>query len=813
MPAPTIRAHRCTRRVSCALGLAFLAGFTAGNGPRAAGAARATGDAAYAPKVAPSRPDQARPLPLGAVRLTGGPLKRAQDLDAQYLLALKPDRMIALYRQRAGLPPRAEPLGGWDGDGRNLTGHIAGHYLSAVSLMWEATGDPRFKERADDVVRELEEVQDTHGDGFLLAQAGARECFDRIAKGDIRSAPFDLNGLWVPWYVLHKTMAGLRDAYRHAGNRTALRLSVRAATWTLGVVSRLTDPQMQEMLATEFGGMPEVLADLYADTGDERWLALSRRFDHRAVLDPLVRGEDRLSGLHGNTNIPKLVAAAARYGYAGDEADLKAADFFWQRIVGHHTFATGGHSKDEHLRDPDRYGAIVDGRTAESCNVYNMLKLTRRLFAHRPDVAYAEFQERALFNHVLGAIDPADGATCYMVPVGRGVRREYADMERSFTCCVGTGMESHGLHGLGIYYESRDRLWVNLYAPSRAEWKAVQAVLTQETDFPEGESARLTVALKAPRRFTLALRRPGWAAAGFTVRVNGEEVKALPTAPAFVELDRTWKDGDAVSVTLPKTLRLEPTPDNPRRVAILWGPLVLAANLGLEPEPWEERRAGLAPTPPLIVGERPVADWVKPTPNRPGEFRTEGAFEGRDVPLVPFYRLHRRVYAAYFDLFTSTEWEKEMAARADARERQRELERATVAYIALGDAQAERELNLQGEEHSVFVEPISGRRARRSRKWFSFEVPVDAAHPALLVVTYHSDQPRERRFEILVEGTRVAEETLPGAGTSRFFDVDYLLPASLLEGKQRVTVRFQATGGREVAPVFGIRSIRRAEPR
>jgi DUF1680 family protein len=765
--------------------------------------------AGYAPKGRPARPDVARPLPLGAVRLTGGPLKRAQDLDAQYLLALDPDRMMALHRRRAGLPAKAAPLGGWDGDGRNLTGHIAGHYLSAVSLMWAATGDARFKERADEVVRQLAEVQAAHGDGFLLAQDGARECFDRVAKGEIRAAPFDLNGLWVPWYVFHKTMAGLRDAHRHAGSRAALDVSVKAATWTAGIAAKLTDEQMQAMLATEHGGMAEVLADLYADTGDRRWLALSRRFDHRAVLDPLLRGEDRLSGLHGNTNIPKLVAAAARYGYAGDERDLRAADFFWRRIVDHHTFATGGHSKDEHLRDPDRYGAIVDGRTAESCNVYNMLKLTRLLFAHRPDVRYAEFQERALFNHVLGSIDPANGATCYMVPVGRGVRREYADMDASFTCCVGTGMESHGLHGLGLYNESADTLWVNLYAPSRAEWASAQAVVTQETDFPEGDSARLTVALKKPRRFTLALRRPGWATDGFTVKVNGEDVTALPAAPAYVALDRTWRDGDRVSVTLPKTLRLEPTPDDPRRVAILWGPLVLAANLGLEPEPWDERHAGLAPTPPLIVGDRPVAEWVKPAPDRPGEFRTAGALEGRDMPLVPFYRLHRRVYSAYFDIFTPAEWDRAASAREAESERQRALERATVAYVAPGEAQAEREFNLQGEQHSVAVEPISGRRARRSRRWFSLHVPVDAAQPMALVVTYHSDQPRERRFEVLVDGTRVAEETLPGAGTSSFFDREYPLPASLVAGKPRVTVRFQAAENREVAPVYGIRSVRR----
>jgi hypothetical protein len=641
-----------------------------------------------------------------------------------------------------------------------------------------------------------------------MAQEGARECFDRLAKGDIRSAPFDLNGLWVPWYVFHKTLAGLRDAHRLAGSAAALDVSLKAAAWVERVLAPLDDAQVQQMLATEFGGMPEVLADLYADTGDARWLRLSRRFDHRAVLDPLLRGEDRLAGLHGNTNIPKLVAAAVRYGYAGDDADLRAAEFFWRRVVRHHTFATGGHSKDEHFREPDRFGEIVDGRTAESCNVYNMLKLTRRLFAHRPEVAYAEFEERALFNHVLGSIDPDDGATCYMVPVGRGVAREYADMESSFTCCVGTGMENHALHGLGIYHESAERLWVNLYVPSRADWAAAGARVTLETDLPEGESATLALALGAPRRFTLALRRPAWAGDGFAVRVNGEDAGPLPAPPAYVELTRTWKDGDRVALTLPKALRVEPVPDNPRRVAILWGPLVLAGNLGLEPELGEDRRGSLPQAPPLLTAERPVAEWVQPMPGRTGEFRTLGALEGREVPLVPFYRLHRRVYAAYFDLFTPAQWREQEAAMSAERVRRQRLERATVAFVHPGEAQAEREFNLQGEETSVFVEPISGRRGRRGRKWFAYDVPVrrDAGgKPLALVVTYHSDQPRPRRFEILVDGTRVADETLPASGASRFLDVEHPLPAALLEGKEKVTVRFQALEGREIAAVFGIR--------
>ena len=752
-------------------------------------------------------PDRARPLPLTAVRLTGGPLRHAQDLDIRYLLELEPDRMLAFYRRRAGLTQKAEPYGGWDGDGRNLTGHIAGHYLSAVSLMHAATGDARFKERADYLVSELKAVQDAHGDGYVGALQNGKEKFAEVAAGTIRSSSFDLNGLWSPWYTLHKTFAGLRDAYRHAGNATALEIEKGFAGWAERVLSKLDDAQVQRMLNTEFGGMPEVLADLYADTGDERWLRLSHRFDHRAVLDPLARGEDPLSGLHGNTTIPKLLGSAVRYSYTGNEPDGTASRFFWERVAHHHTFATGGHGKDEYFRDPGRLSEIVDGRTAESCNVYNMLKLTRRLFALRPDVDLAEFHERALFNHVLGSMDPADGSTCYMVPVGRGVRREYANMARSFTCCVGTGMESHALHGLGIYYESGDRLWVNLYAPSTARWESAGVDIVQATSFPEGTDATLTVKTAAVRKFTLALRRPSWAGSGFAVSVNGESVPALPPPGAYVEITRGWKSGDAVSLSLPKALHLQPTPDNPARAAILWGPLVLAGDLG--PEPPRGRGRGPSPridAPALVAGGRPVAEWIEPAPERPGVFRTRSVGRDRDVELIPFYRLHRRTYAAYFDILTPAEYAARNAELAAERERLRKLEAATVAFLQPGDEQLERKFNQQGEDTSIVQ--VDGRPGRRGSKWFSYDVPVESGRPMILVITYHADNRRVRTFDILIDGRRIAQQTVPQAMTARFFDVEYPLPGDLIEGKQKAALRFEATGGNEIAAVFGVRMIR-----
>ncbi|HUX35100.1 MAG TPA: beta-L-arabinofuranosidase domain-containing protein, partial [Gemmatimonadaceae bacterium] len=396
---------------------------------------------------------QARRIPLHRVRLTGGPLRHAQELDIKYLLELEPDRMLAYFRERAGLTPRAQPYGGWDGDGRNLTGHIAGHYLSAISLMWSATGDRRFKARGDYIVAELKTVQDKNGNGYLCALENGHRCFGELARGQIRAAAFDLNGEWSPWYTVHKLFAGLRDTYRHMGNRTALDVEVQMATWTHGVLSGLTDEQIQHMLDTEFGGMNEVLVDLAADTGDPRWLTLSYDFEHRAFIQPLQRSQDDLGGKHANCSIPKLIGSAHRYVTTGRAEDLLASSFFWNRVADHHSFATGGSGTDEYWGPADVLGARIDGRTAESCPVYNMLKLSRLLFSVWPDVHYADFHERMLFNHALGSIDPNDGRMCYMVPVGQGVTHEYQRMFESFTCCVGTGMENHALHGDGVYFE------------------------------------------------------------------------------------------------------------------------------------------------------------------------------------------------------------------------------------------------------------------------------------------------------------------------------------------------------------------------
>ena len=478
----------------------------------------------------------------------------------------------------------------------------------------------------------------------------------------------------------------------------------------------------------------------------------------------------------------------------------------------HHTFATGGNTKNEYFGAPDKLNDMVEGRTAETCNVYNMIKMARTLFSIDPDIRYADYHERALFNHILASQDPDDGRVSYMVPVGGGVQHEYQNKFEDFTCCVGSAMESHALHGYGIYYESGSKLWISLYTPSTVDWSAQGVKLDVNTDFPIGESASVKVTPKSSRKFTLALRRPYWAGAGFTVRVNGQALKNVSQPDSYIEITRNWKSGDTVELVLPKSIRKEPLPDNPHRFALMWGPLVLAGDLGneMDPESWERLGAKAATDVPVFVApEEPLETWLKPVAGKPGAFRTTGVGLTKDIDFVPFYQLPRRRYAIYWDMFTPEEWKKKSAVYAAEQEKRKKLEQATVAFAQPGQMQAERDFNQQGEDTSPLQ--LDDRFGRQGTKWFSFDLPVDPTHPMALLVTYSNDSRRGTSCEIFVDGTKVGEQVGERRSPQqdvRFSDVEYSIPAELLKDKKKVTVRFTARNGDATPGVFGIRTVR-----
>jgi hypothetical protein len=467
-----------------------------------------------------------------------------------------------------------------------------------------------------------------------------------------------------------------------------------------------------------------------------------------------------------------------------------------------------------------------------------MLKLTRRLFSFSPDPHYADFHERALFNHVLASIEPESGRTSYMVPVGRGVQQEYQDMQHSFTCCVGTGMENHALHGYGIYYESPDTVWVNLFVPSEAHL-ANGATIKMETGFPDGDSTTMTLTMPTAKAFTLAVRRPVWAGDGFAIKVNGTVVPqpALASlrdfaaggranAPgneaeqfsSYVNLARTWKSGDTIELALPKSVYLQPTPDNKRVAAVMWGPLVLAGDLAPRREArGEGRRASDIVIPTLVAADRPVSEWVTPVGTRAGDFQAKQVARvvGSDAPvsdvaLAPFYRTQMRTYSVYFDVLTSSEFDARSAAATAERARVAKMQANTMGFVQPGDPQSERAANYQSDSANRPIQRDAGKTARSGTGWFSFELGVDAAKPMALIVTYFTElgiPPTAGNFQITVDGSPLPK-FVPDATADGFYTQQYPLPTSLTSGKSKATVKFEADSGGRIVPIFGVRTIK-----
>ncbi|HXG66819.1 MAG TPA: beta-L-arabinofuranosidase domain-containing protein, partial [Blastocatellia bacterium] len=718
-------------------------------------------------------PDRVQPrasaFNLTDVRLLDGPFKKAMQLDADYLLRLEPDRLLSWFRKEAGLDPKGEAYGGWEAMG--VAGHSLGHYLSACAMMFASTGDARFRDRVNYIVGELELCQKANGDkestfsGYVAAIPNGKKIFREVSAGDIRSQGFDLNGGWVPWYTLHKLFAGLLDAQQYCANERALAVAVKLADWADATTRGLTEEQFQRMLACEHGGMNESLAELYARTGDEKYLRLSRRFHHRAVLDPLTRGEDRLQGLHANTQIPKLIGLARRYELTGDVADKSAAKFFWDRVAHHHSYVIGGNSDGEHFGPPDRLSERLGQNTCETCNTYNMLKLTRHLFTWHASAEYADYYERALYNHILASQNPDDGMFCYYVPLRPGARKTYSTPFDSFWCCVGTGMENHAKYGEAIYFHHDDTLWVNLFIASELRWKEKGVTLRQETLYPEADTVNLTFHNEKPVNLTLRLRYPAWATGGISVSINGRPQRVSAEPDSFVEVRQTWKSGDKVEVKIPISLRLRSLPDNPNRVAILYGPLVLAGELGPVDDP---EAKWITYVPVLITENRPLTEWIKPVAGQPATFRTAGVGRPRDVTLYPFYRMHHKRYSVYWDLFTPQQWALREAAYKAELERARELEALTVDFAQPGEMQPERDHNMQGERTSAGEHQERKWRHATDGGWFSFDVKVLPDKPVSLICTYWGGDGGARTFDILVNGVKIATQSLQNNMPGKF---------------------------------------------
>ncbi|MCC6395661.1 MAG: glycoside hydrolase family 127 protein [Bacteroidetes bacterium] len=734
--------------------------------------------------------------------LEGSPFKHAMEKDAAYLLQLDPDRLLHRFHRNAGLPVKGEVYGGWESEG--LSGHTLGHYLSACAIFFANTGRPEFRQRVDYITQELARCQAARKTGYVGAIPDEDTLFAKVARGEIRSSGFDLNGGWAPWYTVHKLMAGLVDAYLHCHSQPALTIVLGMADWADDILRHLTEEQRLKMLQCEYGGMNEVLANVYAITGEQRYLDLSYKFHDDFVLDKLAQRVNPLPGKHANTNVPKAIGAARRYELTGKEADGTIAAFFWDAMVRHHTYVIGGNSNYEYCGEPGKLNDMLSDNTCETCNTYNMLKLTRHLFCWNPHRAYADYYERALYNHILASQNPVDGMMCYFVPLRMGARKSFSDPFNTFTCCVGTGMENHSKYAESIYFEGADGgLYVNLFIPSELRWKRNGVTVRMETGFPTSDTVTLSVHTTHPVRFPVYLREPAWAAAPVKLLVNG--VAAASTADPFGyhTLLRSWNDGDRITLILPMALHTESMPDNPRRLAFLYGPLVLAGQLGASmPDP-------VYGTPVLIAGDRSPVDRLEVVPGELATFAMRGIGRPFDPLLKPFFSTTDQYYSVYFDIFTEGEWQARQKEYQEEKERERRIAEATIDDFRIGEMQPERDHNLQASDRS-YVEPALGRAGREARRdnYFSFVMKVESDVNQSLLLTYLGDD-KNRQFDILVDGVKLATVDWAGGMAGRFYDVEYPLPQALLAGKSAITVRIEANHGKTAGRVFGCRTIRK----
>jgi DUF1680 family protein len=596
---------------------------------------------------------KAKPFNLKQVRLLDGPFQQAMQRDGAYLLQLEPDRLLHTFRLTAGLPTDAVPYGGWEAPDCQLRGHSLGHYMSACSLMYASSGDDAFKARANDIVAELAKCQEAlpsqgYNPGFLSAYP--ESFFDLVDERE---------PVWAPYYTLHKIMAGLLDVYEHCDNRQALGILEKMAAWLLFRVHNLTPEKMEISLVNEPGGITESLASLYAITQNPDHRELLFAFNHQLVLDPLARGEDLLDRLHANTQIPKAIGAARQYEVTGDLRSRRIAEFFWQRVALARSYAIGGNSDDELFFPVGRFADNLSVKSTETCNTYNMLKLTRHVFSWEPSTQTMDFYERALLNHILGSQDPETGMMTYFISHKPGHVKTYSTPEHSFWCCTGTGMENHVKYGDSIYHHDEDSLYVNLFIASELTWEEKGLGLRQETQFPEEDTTRILLSCEQPVKLTLKIRNPGWAQ-GVQINFNGQKLEVDTEPGNYISIDRQWQDGDQIEVRLPMQLTLETVPNAADWVVFLYGPLVLVGALGKEnmPDVYLDSHPRRAPinrfptpaVPSLTGGLEKIRASTEPVSGKPLTFVTHGVGLPDDLELIPFYRLHHQRYTIYWQL-------------------------------------------------------------------------------------------------------------------------------------------------------------------
>jgi DUF1680 family protein len=751
------------------------------------------------------------------VKLLPSDFSRAEATDLKYMMALEPDRLLAPYLTEAGLLPKAPNYLNWENDG--LNGHIGGHYLTALSLMFASTGDEKVKERLNYMLLELKKCQDKNGDGYLGGVPGSKVFWANIFNGEVDK----ISQKWVPLYNIHKTFAGLRDAWLYTQNKQAKIMLIRFANWFVALSSRLTDQQMETLLRTEHGGINEVLADVAAITGNQKYLASAQKFSQKAILTSLTNHQDKLDNLHANTQIPKVIGFKRISELDGDSAYLDAARFFWQTVIDHRTIAIGGNSVREHFNPANNFKSMMTSEQGpETCNTYNMLKLTKMLYKSEGLLKYIDYYERALYNHILSSQQPQTGGFVYFTPMRPGHYRVYSQPETSMWCCVGSGIENHAKYNELIYAHDLNNLYVNLFIPSVLDWKEKGLTLTQQTKFPEEETTQLKINLKKSTHFILNIRYPKWVDAGLLkIKVNQEEVRFSALPSAYVAINRTWKNGDKIDIVLPMKTNTEHLPDGSNDIAVLYGPIVLAAKIdttNMKDLYADDSRFGhvandkqypLLGMPIFVSESQNINSFIKPVAGKALTFTASEIIypaQYKNVELIPFYKLHNARYVIYWQ----TENENQLKARQEKlaldEAIQLKLNAQTIDLVYPGEQQPESDHFIQSETSEVGVN--NGRHWRDAKGWFSYRLNDQIKEAKLLQITYYG-RDLKRKFNIIINGEILASENFLSSKGDRFYIQNYQIPASVIQKSNGyLSIKFEALDGSSTAGIYEVRLLK-----
>jgi uncharacterized protein len=730
---------------------------------------------------------------------------RAMQTDIKYIKSLDINRLLSHVYQQNGLKSESKNYGGWEAGGRGCT---YGHYLSACAMAYASTKDTMLLIRSQKVIDCLYEIQSNTVDGwFLLGREGLLKLQEgelKLNKPDLVGQPWSFNDAGNCWYANHKILAGLLDTYIYTNNKKALEILIRLADWIYNWASHIRNDLFQGMLAVEHGGMNEIFADLFQITGDKKYLDLSIKFSQISVIYPIANGEDILVSRHANAQIPNFIGAARIYELSGNEVMGNAATNFWEMVIRNHTLVIGGNSLHERFGYPGEISKLLGYSSAETCNTYNMLKLTKSLFQLFGQSKYMDYYERALYNQILGSQEPESGCVTYFNSLTPGLFKYYSTPENSFWCCVGTGMENHVKYNESIYFNNNDQLLINLFIPSKLEWTEMGLTLEMLTSFPGSDTITLKIVKNEKYNSDLLFRIPSWLATNPAIMLNNQKVP-FDKKDGYIKTNcGKLKEGDELKLILSQCLYLERVKDNPGIVSILYGPLVLAGELGTRGLPnlniESPHNLDQFPLPtgevPFFVGSRDNLDeWIKKDPKVPLQFHTSNAGHPFDVSLIPYYKVHHQRFSVYWNFFTQEEYTNREIAMPDE--------------VIIGNSLSEEKHKLKGMNteirkiNSVWL-PNKNSRYATDNGWFSYELNLNKinSNHSLIVEIWEGES--DTAFDIFINGKLLTTviNNYPKSFSLRNKTIE--LPALLCGNKKYIEVRFQAKPGKSTGGIYGI---------